>query len=188
MDFAEITTMLGTLLGILTPLGGVGIFMYRKQNRQLKDAEVENAKLQTQNSQWQIFKDQYEAVSHMNQELIERNERLVKINAEKEDRYAEDLREKEDRFKDQTTVLRGVQRELVEALEREKEHVRKEARLEKERDHFKEWRCIKPWRDCMERKPEQEIKHDHYTPLDSECSGSCSDCKINTSSTDHDNN
>ena len=40
MDITEITTMLGTILGIITPLGGVGAWLYRKQNKRLKEAEA----------------------------------------------------------------------------------------------------------------------------------------------------
>lgn len=182
MDFAELTTMLGSILGVLAPLGGAGIIMYRKQNKRLKESEallsevnVEKAKLEAKSSEWQLIKNENDRLSHMNQVLIERNEKLVQINAENEDRHAEDLREKEDRFKDQTNRLREVQRELVSALEREKEHVRMEARLERERDHYKDWKCIKSWRECQEREPEQQIKYDHYTPLNSDCE---KDCKL----------
>ena len=54
MDITAITTMLGTILGIITPLGGVGAWLYRKQNKRLKEAEaalaeanVSKAKIET---------------------------------------------------------------------------------------------------------------------------------------------
>ncbi|MDE6511519.1 MAG: hypothetical protein K2L00_05450, partial [Muribaculaceae bacterium] len=45
MDLSEITTMLGTLLGVLTPLGGAGAWFYRKQNKRLKEAETKLAEV-----------------------------------------------------------------------------------------------------------------------------------------------
>lgn len=187
MELSELSVMLGSILGVLTPLGGVGVFMYRRQNKRLKDAEVKMAEAQAKAEDWHIWKEQCEKLHEGNLMLMERNAKLIQINAEKEDRHAEDLREKEDRFKDQTTRLREVQRELIAVQQREVEHVRREAQLERERDHFKEWRCIKPWRVCKEREPEQEIKHDRYTPLSDECDGSCEDCKSLIKISDHDN-
>ena len=194
MDLSELTTMLGSVLGVLAPIGGIGIVMYRKQNKRLKDAEValseasvEKAKLEAKSSEWQLIKNENDRISHMNQVLIERNEKLVQINAEKEDRHAEDLREKEDRFKDQTNRLREVQRELIASQQREIEHVKREAKLERQRDHYKDWMCKRPWSLCKDREPEQQIKHDHYTPLDDDCDGQCEDCKSLIKISDHDN-
>lgn len=187
MDLSEISVMLGSILGVLTPLGGVGIFMYRKQNKRLKDAEVKMAEAQAKAEDWHIWKEQCEKLHEGNMMLMERNAKLIQINAEKEDRHAEDLREKEDRFKDQTTRLREVQRELIASQQREIEHVKREAQLERRCDHYKEWMCKRPWSLCKEREPEQQIKHDHYTPLSDECDGSCEDCKSLIKISDHDN-
>ena len=41
MDITEITTMLGTIVGIITPLGGVGAWLYRKQTNHLRDRQRE---------------------------------------------------------------------------------------------------------------------------------------------------
>lgn len=68
MDITEITTMLGTILGIITPLGGVGAWLYRKQNKRLKEAEaalaeanVSKAKVESKADEWNIWKEQLEA-------------------------------------------------------------------------------------------------------------------------------
>lgn len=189
MDLSELSVMLGSILGVLTPLGGVGVFMYRRQNKRLKDAEVKMAEAQAKAEDWHIWKEQCEKLHEGNMMLMERNAKLIQINAEKEDRHAEDLREKEDRFKDQTTRLREVQRELIASQQREIEHVRREAQLERRCDHYKEWMCKRPWSLCKEREPEQQIKHDHYTPLADECDGSCEECKsLIKISEDHEDN
>lgn len=183
MDIMEITTMLGTLLGSLTAVGGFGIFMYRKQNRRLKELEVkqaetsvEKAKVETRAEDWHIWKEQCEALSDQNRVLIERNQRLVEMNAEKEDRHQQDIKDWEERFDRQTDRLRDVQRELIAANDREKEHIRREAQLEKERDHYFNWRCFREHgtgkENCARRKPKQKVPI-RYVPLDSE---TCEEC------------
>lgn len=180
MDITEVTTILGTLVSVITPLGGFGAWLYRKQNKRLKEAEaqlaeanVNNAKMQGKSDEWRIWKEQNEALSELNQKLTERNEKLVQMNADKEDRHQQDIKDWEERFTNQTTYLRGVQRDLISANEREKEHIRREAKLEKERDHYKNWRCYREDNStkegCGRRKPKQPVPL-KYVPLESECS------------------
>lgn len=109
--------MLGTILGLLTPIGGVTVFMYRKQNRRLKEAEaklaevnVNKAEAEAKAENWHIWEQQCDALHKMNQDLIQRNADLVRMNAEKEDRHQEDIKNWEERFTDQTQVLRNAQR------------------------------------------------------------------------------
>lgn len=136
MDLSEITTMLGTIVGIITPILGAGAWKYRAQNRKLKDLEValskanvDKAKMEGKSDEWHIWKEQNEALSALNKDLTDRNKELVRMNAEKEDRHQQDIKDWEDRFTNQTTYLRGVQRDLIAANEREKEHIRKEGLL-----------------------------------------------------------
>ena len=175
----EITTMLGTLVGVITPLGGFGAWLYRKQAKRLKEAEaqlaeanVAKAKIEGKSDEWHIWKEQCESLSQLNHTLTERNEKLVQMNAEKEDRHQQDIKDWEERFTNQTTYLRGVQRDLISANEREKEHIRREAKLEKERDHYKNWRCYREDNNtkegCERRKPKQPVPL-KYVPLESEC-------------------
>lgn len=131
--------MLGTVVGIITPLGGAGVWLYRKQAKRLKEAEAQlaeanviKAKIEGKSEEWHIWKEQCESLSELNHKLTERNEKLVQMNADKEDRHQQDLKDWETRFTEQTTYLRGVQRDLIAANEREKEHIRKESQLELE--------------------------------------------------------
>ncbi|MDE5868666.1 MAG: hypothetical protein K2H18_00410, partial [Muribaculaceae bacterium] len=148
MDIMEITTMLGTSGVITTILGIVGAWQYRKQNKRLKEAEaqlaeanVNNAKMQGKSDEWRIWKEQNEALSELNQKLTDRNEKLVQMNAEKEDRHQQDIKDWEERFTNQTTYLRGVQRDLIASNEREKEHIRREAVLERRIAYLLTWIC-----------------------------------------------
>ncbi|MDE6717784.1 MAG: hypothetical protein K2J70_06295 [Muribaculaceae bacterium] len=166
MDITEITTMLGTIVGIITPLGGFGAWQYRKQNKRLKEAEtklaevnVDNAKMQGKSEEWRIWKEQNEALSELNQKLTDRNEKLVKMNADKEDRHQQDIKDWEERFTNQTTYLRGVQRDLIAANEREKEHIRREAVLERRIAYLFTWICKKA--DCDHGEPPRERLKGH---------------------------
>lgn len=148
MDITEITTMLGTIVGIITPLGGVGAWLYRKQAKRLKEAEanlaeanVSKARIEGKSNEWHIWKEQNEALSALNKDLTERNKELVAMNAEKEDRHQQDIKDWEERFTNQTTYLRGVQRDLIAANEREKEHIRREAMLERRISYLLTWIC-----------------------------------------------
>lgn len=124
MELQEIITLLGTIAGVVSTLGGIGIFMYRKQNKRLKESEarlaevnVEKAKIETKGEEAALYERQIKLLSESNEQLIARNKDLVQINAEKEDRHQQDIKDWEQRFTDQTTVLRGVQRELLQAGE-----------------------------------------------------------------------
>lgn len=167
--------MLGTIVGLIAPLGGIGAFMYRKQSKRLKEAEtrlaevsVEKSKAEVMADNWTIWKEENERLHAANLSLTERNGDLVNANAEKEDRHQQDIKDWEVRFTNQTDRLREVQRNLLEANDRECKLTREVARLTIERNHYKEWRCIKPFSRCKIREPEQGIKYPRYTPLDGE--------------------
>ncbi len=143
MIFEELSTQIVSLLMGGGVTGLISLIAYRKLNKRLKESEVklaeanvalseanvENAKMQGKSDEWHIWKEQNEALSEQNKHLIERNDQLVKMNAEKEDRHQQDIRDWEERFTNQTTYLRGVQRDLIAANDREKEHIRREGLL-----------------------------------------------------------
>ncbi len=168
IDLTEISTALGTFATLITAFGGVGAFLYKRQAKRLKEAEaqlaevsVSKARIEGKTEEWHLYKEQLDTA---NQRIID----LLKVNAEKEDRHQEDIKNWEERFTNQTTILRGVQRDLIAANEREKEHIRIEAQLEKERDHYKMWRCYREENNdpdgCIRRKPKQPIPI-KYVPL-----------------------
>lgn len=148
MDIMEITTMLGTIVGIITPLGGFGAWIYRKQAKRLKEAEtqlaeanVQRAKIEGKSEEWHIWKEQCEALSELNAKLTERNEKLVQMNADKEDRHQQDIKDWEERFTNQTTYLRGVQRDLIAANEREKNLIQRIGILMRRIQYLITWIC-----------------------------------------------
>lgn len=132
MNLQEIITLLGTVLGILTPLGGFGVFMYRKQGKRLKNAEaalaevsVDKAKAEAKNEESAILERQIAQLSDLNEKQMTRNKELIQMNAEKEDRHQQDIKNWEERFTKQTEVLRAAQRN-------EKERADEVIRLTKE--------------------------------------------------------
>lgn len=190
MDVSEIVTLLGTALGCLTSVGGIGIVFYRKQNRRLKEAEarlaevsVERAKVDTKAEDWHIVKEQNEQLSSLNAQLIEHNKKLAEINADKEDRHQQDIKDWESRFDSQTDRLRDVQRALEQSNEEKIQLVKDKAALQLERDHYYNWRCYrehgKEKGQCVRRKPKQKVPI-KFIPLNdedrAECSSDCTEC------------
>lgn len=191
MDITEITTMLGTILGIITPLGGVGAWLYRKQNKRLKEAEaalaeanVSKAKVESKADEWNIWKEQLEAEREHVKFKDERINELLRMNAEKEDRHQQDIKDWEERFTNQTTFLRSVQRDLLAKTQQEIVYTKKIADLERERDFFKLWFCRREFGNekcdpekCGRREPQQSIPM-KYIPLDD--STNSSSIEVNT--------
>lgn len=183
----ELSTIIVSVLGTLAPLLGGGVWMYRRQTKRIKEAaarlaevNVDKAKVETRADEWHLWKEQAEAMSETNKALIESNKELIASNREKEDAHQQDIKDWEQRFDSQTDRLRNVQRELIAANEREKEHIRREARLEKERDYYEQWKCYREFGNhktdpekCGRRKPQQKIPL-HYAPLDRD---SCETCE-----------
>ncbi|MDE7402018.1 MAG: hypothetical protein K2M87_01250 [Muribaculaceae bacterium] len=51
MGLSDIITLLGSLLGLVTGIGGLGVFLYHKQNKRLKDAEAKAAEVAAANAE-----------------------------------------------------------------------------------------------------------------------------------------
>lgn len=176
IDFAELSTALGTFAGLITTFGGIGTWLYRRQNKRLKEAEaklaevqVEKAKMETKADDWHIWKEQADALTELNKELMSRNSDLIRANAEKEDRHQQDIKDWEERFTNQTNVLRATNREynqfVKDAGEREKSHLKQIDELERRCDYLELWQCHRehpsvacdPEEGCSRRKPQQLI-------------------------------
>lgn len=118
MDVTEITTILGTILGVITPLIGTGVWQYRKQNKRLKDAEaklaevnVDKAKVESKADEWHLWKEQIEAEREHAKFQDERVSELLRANAEKDDRHQQDIKDWEERFDKSVDRTREIQRE-----------------------------------------------------------------------------
>ena len=161
MEIMEVTTMLGTLLGSLTAVGGFGVFMYRKQNKRLKELEVKQAetnvakaRIETQAEDWHIWKEQNDALFAQNKALIDRNNELIASNREKEDAHQQDIKDWEARFTDQTRVLRDTQREFRDTLNKQIDQERVIGDLREENAYLLQWLCKDA--DCDHGKPPRE--------------------------------
>lgn len=179
MDITAITTMLGTILGIITPLGGVGAWLYRKQNKRLKEAEaalaeanVSKARVESKADEWNIWKEQLEAEREHVKFKDERINELLRMNADKEDRHQQDIKDWEERFDKQTDRLRDVQRDLLARTQQEIVYTKQIADLERERDFFKTWFCRREFGNeqcdpekCGRREPKQSVPI-KYIPLE----------------------
>ena len=177
--------MLATSGGITTVLGLVGAVQYRKQHKRLKESEAKLAEVNVDKGRNEA-KDQetnrlLAQIDHQQKPIdkyIERYDTLVTKSAEREDQYQADLKDWSERYTEQTHIVRDQRKEITELHEREKEHIRREVQLEKERDHYKSWRCYREYNrtdeGCERRKPKQPIPL-KYVPLEGECE-ECNEC------------
>ena len=163
---SELSGILITAISSVTGTGGIAaIFLWkhnkkmRELERQLKDSEVNKARIEGKSDEWHIWKEQNEALSALNKDLTERNKELVAMNAEKEDRHQQDIKDWESRFTEQTTYLRGVQRDLIAANEREKDHIRREGQLQGRISYLMTWICKKA--DCDHGEPPRDRLKGH---------------------------
>ncbi len=161
MDLSEITTMLGTIVGIVTPILGAGAWKYKQQNKRLKEAEAQLAEISVDKGRIEAQKENEERllrqIDHQQETIdkyVERYDNQVAKSAEREDQLQGKINEKD-------KIIRDQRKEIVAALERDKEHIRREARLEKERDHYKQWHCCREdngtREGCDRRKPKQPV-------------------------------
>lgn len=114
----ELSTILISLLsgGSLTTL--IGAWFYRKQNARLKESEAKLAEVNVDKGRIEAKKQEADRllaqIDHQQStidKLTERNEKLVQMNAEKEDRHQEDIKDWQDRYDRATDRTREVQRE-----------------------------------------------------------------------------
>lgn len=114
----ELNTIIISLLsgGGLTTL--IGSWIYRKQNKRIKEAETKLAEVNVDKGRIEAKKQESDRllaqIDHQQgtiDKLTERNEKLVQMNAEKEDRHQQDIKDWQDRFDRATDRTREVQRE-----------------------------------------------------------------------------
>lgn len=190
MDIMELATMLATSGGITTLLGAFGAWQYRKQNKRLKESEAKLAEVNVDKGRSEAKEQEVNRlllqIDHQQKTIdkyIERYDSLVAKSAEREDQYQADLKDWSERYTEQTHIVRDQRKELTEMHEREKDHIRREVQLEKERDHYKNWRCYREYNrtddGCERRKPKQPIPL-KYVPLEGE---ECNEC-MNDNGTD----
>lgn len=162
-DLSQILLTILTNTGILTLIYSI---LYRKQNKKLKDTEVDKARIESKVDEWHLYKEQLEIANSRIKELLEVNREKETRLIEKDRLYSERINEVEERFNKQTNFLRGVQRNLNEALEKNNKLISRKGKLERLIDHLNQWVCKLPWSICTRRDPEQVVKLLRYIPFE----------------------
>lgn len=138
-------------------LAGGGLGWLAKSSRRIKKAEADTAEAHANQEEWQVYKDQ---ISHLSG-IVKAQQDLIK---EMTEQHAQERRDSEERFANQTDRLREVQRCLVAANDRELKLTQENGRLRQLLSHFKHWHCRKDFSKCQDREPEQEPKT-RYLPM-----------------------
>ncbi|MBD5231689.1 MAG: hypothetical protein HDS66_06020 [Bacteroidales bacterium] len=155
IDFSEISAALGTLSSVLALFGGVGVWLYRKQNKRLKESEAMLSEINVEKAKLDFDKERinhlHQIIENYNKTEIEHSQRISDLN------HA--LNVKEDECRDKTLQIRNLTEKLYtseqevnrvqdllndtkdELLKRTEE--RDEERRKKE--YYKRWRCEKSY-------------------------------------------
>ena len=162
----ELSTILVSVISTLVPLIGGGAFLFRKQQKRIKEAEarlaevsVDKAKVETRTDEWHLWKEQlndtHKVIETLSAQLLE----MTKDNDRKEDIISDKtrrIREKEEQNLELYTSL----------LHREQ----RIASMQRFIDWLKNWHCAREWgrgkEDCMRRKPEQKVKMTYDPPIE----------------------
>lgn len=164
-----------SIVELLAALGGyegikwlVTFFVHRKQEKRLKDAEVNRAESEVGKSkvaEEKAVRDMYEeTLTEMRNQYTERIGELRAANSELSKQNLELLKagaRKDDIIADKVAKLRELQELRVE-------DAKKIGELEKKLAHFKSWKCFREYGDgeeeCLRRKP-QQVPPMKYEPL-----------------------
>ena len=145
--------MLGTIVGIVTPILGAGAWKYRKQNKKLKDTEValsevsvEKAKMESKADEWHLWKEQLEAEREHVRFKDERISELLRINADKETRFQQFEKDKTAQIRHYVADVMKAETELNKAFGQLIEAQKEIADLRVALEYVLEWRCEHP--DC----------------------------------------
>lgn len=114
----EISTLIASCGGVLTALGVKEIIMWllkRKSNKRIADAEADNAELKNDVDEFHLLRERLEVAD--------------KHNLEKE----KQLYDKEQRFHEQTLLVRDLNRQLLDAAKEKGELLARISALEAER-------------------------------------------------------
>ena len=151
MDFSQVVDM------VWPWVAGGGLGWLLKSSRRIRKAEAESAEAHADNEEWQVYKDQ---LAHLSGIVKTQNDLISEMTV----RHAQERRECEERFANQTDRLREVQRALVTANERELGLSQELGRVRVLLEHFKNWHCRRDFTDCDRREPEQMVKT-RYLPV-----------------------
>lgn len=164
MDITELTTMLGTLLGVLAPLGGVGVWAYRKQNKRLKESEAKLAEISVEKAKYDATNDRindlHSVIAVLNKTEVEQSQRISELNHAlnvKEDEKRALKESSDNEIQDKKLQIRNLTEKALQSehevnrvnglLNKAKDRItqlteeRDQERADKE--YYKQWKCIK---------------------------------------------
>lgn len=162
----ELSTILVSVIGTLVPLIGGGAFLFRKQQKRIKEAEarlaevsVDKAKVETRTDEWHLWKEQSDAMHNvietLSAQLLEKTKECDR---------------KEDIISDKTRRIREKEEQNLELYTRLLHCEQRIASMQRFIDWLKNWHCAREWGrgkdDCMRRKPEQKVKMTYDPPIE----------------------
>lgn len=151
---SELNEVLTSVLGTIAACGGVGGAWAWRHNkkmrsleRQLKDTEVNKARIEGKTDEWHFYKEQLDVcnarIIEMQKNQDERDEKHREERKELEERWHEQILRSRTLSDEYTSRMATMQDELLAAADREKEHLKRESQLEQRCLRLLRWVCKK---------------------------------------------
>lgn len=169
MDITGIAAILGTLGGFELVKYLVNLFVKRKYNRRKENADADIAEQQADDAIIHSYEERLKSMAEQHDKAVhsyeERLKELRAANTELNTQLLTCVKEKarkDEIIDDKTEHIRKVNEELVES-------VRATAKLTREVQYYKNWKCFREYGrgkgECLRREPQQNppLK---YSPLD----------------------
>lgn len=157
-----IETILTAVASVAGTFGGLELIKYianRKARHRKEEAEADIAET---NAEKELRKMYEEWLSETRKEYTERINQLHASITESNDRYREIVKDgarKDEIIDDKTEHIRKLQTEIYDLQESRRHDALKLATLERERDFYKNWHCVREYKDtpdgCLRRQPPQ---------------------------------
>lgn len=107
----------------------IAAILYRNQNRRLKESEAKLAEISVYKGRIEAQKENEERllrqIDHQQESIDKYIERLANV----EDKHEQEKKEWNEKDNEKTQIIRNQRKEIVSALEREKEYIRREGLL-----------------------------------------------------------
>ncbi len=148
----NIETILSLILGSSTLLTAI---LYWRQSKRIKSAEAEKAEVDADNAQYVLYE----------QRIADLHKSLDTVNAQLDAAFKSKAKS-EEVIDDKTAKIRELNDAIYKLQNQATEKAHELADIERERDHYKLWQCVREYgegcEECIRRKPQQNPPLKYY--------------------------
>lgn len=145
MDINSVIELCGAMIAALggyeTVKWAINAFVHRKQEKKLKNVEVDRKETEADVDEFHLYKERIEELREANTEVNKQNLELIKTGARKDE------------------IIEAKTKEIREIQDQRAEDVRRIGELEKRVMYYESWKCFREYgksgERCARRKPQQ---------------------------------